>query len=608
MSELAVSLLRAASVEDTWQTLEQRARQRIDAYRGQPGGPQQEAWGQFVQDCARLPEEHLQRWLQEDPQSGLAYLALGVQHSDMASNARGAGLAGDVSSEQWQAVDHHFGLARGHLLSAIELGVPAGLPLNMLMQREQIRGSRTAGERYFRQMLDGDPQWLDGWLRIQGIREPRWGGSLSDMEALLVQAREVLKDAAQLARLEGTHYWWLGSYAYHFDDDPEQALQHLQCALEKSDHPQLLASIHEYRAYCLKQLEHPEEAILAWRAALACLPESSEYRFRLALALDEQGRPSDALEHAESGSDGEGEYAYWSSRLLGMIWLDGEGDLRVDAERALAWFRKAQTQADDAEKGAEMTLRIADILRSRGDVTEAADAYRQAADMGSASAPRCLADLLRQQGGAERHAEIVDLYRLASERGDGEAAKAWLDYLRGYPQCDPTELDACLEQAAQNGDADAARMLARHSWERNEPLQAELWLAQAALKSSDCAYALGRGLSEGWFGQVEHHQAYQLFDAMLNRVFHADASLSYCVALHEMGKENWETVKFLKREIDRLDNWVRQGEISVDERFIGELHGFRQQLPRFWFGWRLRKLFGRLPVLKRSSEIPGLWD
>ncbi len=586
-----------------------QARGLIDTYRAHPGAEQQEAWERFIDCCAALDDAVIEAWLARVPACGVANLARGLQLSRQARAARGTCTVDQVDSEQWQATDRNYTNARDHLLKAIDAGMPAGIALAALIEREQVMGSRTAAERYFAQMLEQDPQWLGGWRQIQGVREPRWGGSVADMDALLAQSRQVLAVPEQVTRLEATHWWWRGSYTWHWEDDAEQALRYLDKGLGIAWHPRGIAQIQEYRAYALKALERPEEAIAAWHAASEKELDNAEYLFRLGVALDEQGRLTEAMASVERGAVLGGEYAYWCSRFLAISWRDGGQGITADAQRALSWYGKALEQTDEPEKKAEMACAMADIHAGRQAFDEAARCFRQAIEWGSADAPCRLAGLL-EQGSAVDEAgrdEIIRLYRLAIERGQQEAPAKLHAYLRAHANGDPALLEEMLLEAAASGDGEAVRAVAKRCLERGEARQAELWLAQGALSSGDCSYALGRGWSEGWFGDVNHRQAYDLLDDLLNHSFHADASLSYCVAMHEMGKENWDTVKVVNKEVDRLLDWQRTGKVTVDQRFADELGEFKRQVPRWRLTWRLRKLFGRLPVLKRSTEIPGFW-
>ncbi len=596
--------------------VEAQARGLIDAYRAHPGAEQQEAWERFIDCCAELDDTLIEAWLVRAPASGVANLARGMQLSRQARAARGTCTADQVDGEQWRTTDRHYASARSHLLQAIDAGMPAGIALTALIEREQVMGSRTAAERYFAQMLEQDPQWLGGWRQIQGVREPRWGGSVADMDALLAQSREVLVAPEQAARLEAIHWWWRGSYVWHWEDDAQQALRYLDKGLEIAWHPRGIAQIQEYRAYALKALERIEEAIAAWRAASEKEPDNAEYLFRLGVVLDEQGRLAEAMAPVERGAALDGEYAYWCSRFLAISWRDGGQGVAADMQRALPWYAKALEQTDEPEKKAEMACAMADIHAGRQAFDEAARCFHQAIEWGSADAPCRLAGLLEQRGAVDGQGddvheswrdEIVRLYRLAAERGQKEASGKLHAYLRAHADGDPALQEEMLMQAAASGDGEAARVVAKRCLERGETRQAELWLVQGALTSGDCSYALGRGLSEGWFGAVDHRQAYELLDDLLNHYFHADASLSYCVAMHEMGKENWDTVKVVNKEVDRLLDWQRTGKVTVDQRFVDELNEFKRQVPRGRLVWRLLKLFGRLPTLRRSTEIPGFW-
>ncbi|MCJ1884726.1 DUF4034 domain-containing protein [Pseudomonas sp. LA21] len=602
---LATTIESLLQVQD-FAELERLAAERIAQYREQPGIEQQAAWSDFIDACADSGAE-LDAWLGQFPDSAVAHLAQGVRLGNQARAARGTATADQVSAEQWEKVNAGYGAARDHLLRALELGVPAGIALACLMEREKIQGSRTAAERYFSRLLVEDPQWFGGWREIQAIREPRWGGSLADMEALLDQAETVLESAMQRQRLRSLHLWWRGNYLYYWESDYPQALQVLDEALTLAVTPGGTGDIQEYRAYLFKELERPEAALAAWEAAVAAVPDSAEYRFRLGVALDDARRLPEALPHVQRGAELGGEYGYWCARFLGISWQEGEGGVARDTAQALYWYACGLELADRAERRAEMACACAALHEAEDRPAEAQRLYRQAIAEGSAEAPMRLAALLERCEGTGQHDEIVRLYRLAGERGQRSAASELQGFLLRSGSQDVALLREVRLQAAESGDSKAIRAMARECWEQERADEALLWLSQGALESTDCAYALGRGLAEGWFGRVDHQQAYEVLNALLVSTFHADASLSYCVSLHETNKHEWATMKYLNEEIERLLKWQKDGTVEVDQRFSDELRSIRRQVSRGWLGWRLRKLFGRLPTLRRQSEIPDFW-
>jgi tetratricopeptide (TPR) repeat protein len=589
----------------------------IAAYRRAPDSEAQDALSAAGKNFDQGSLAVIDRWRAERPDSALAMLACGLAHTDAARAARGGGSANQVSGDQWRLVERHFKEAEQHLRPLLDderSRVPAGILLDALIVREQISGSRTRAEKFFARMLERDPHWLDGWRRIQAIRDPRWGGSQQDMEALLDLARQKLPERA--ARdLAAMHWWWRGSYAYGWADDARSALTFLEKGLALAERSRTRGQLQEYRAYAFADLKQTDEELAAWQAAVAENP-GAEYYCRYGWALEEAGKMPEAIAAKEEGARLDGEYAATCAIWLGATFHDGRSGAHPelsDHARAIVWLERAMAVGtkEQYSEAANMLGLIYFESDDRKDLAKAEQLFRQASDSGDHAyagyGAYNLARLLDEQG---KSAEALACYRLAASRGH-EASTRIVGSRLGEMTDDDAE--AWLLAAVANNVISAHIDLARRRLRQGRVAEAEilLWQGAAYPAGTRAAYVLGRALLEGRLGDVpDPEAAYQLLStASGSKDFdvdcYADFFLTFYVAVHEkFCRVSWLEYRGIRKcFITIKKRFKKQPELASDAQ-RQELTALMHQLLGNRLSWLVRKWLGKLPTLARTAPFP----
>ncbi|MCL2310514.1 MAG: DUF4034 domain-containing protein [Proteobacteria bacterium] len=591
--------------------LETHLNERIAAYRRAPDGEAQDALNEAFKTFNDKSLEAVARWRAERPDSALARLACGLAHNEAAIAARGECSVDQVSSDQWRAVEQHFKEAKQLLLPLLDdehSGLPAGIVLSDLIVQEQISGSRTRAEKYFAQMLERDPHWLLGWRRIQGIREPRWGGSWQDMEALLDLARQKLPEHA-VRYLTAIHWWWRGSYAYHWEDDAKSALKYLDKGLALAEHPRVRGQIQEYRAYAFDELKQADQALAAWQAAVSEDP-SAAYCYHYGRALEEAGKMSGAIAAMEQGARFDGEYAGYCAAWLGATFCDGNNGAhpeQIDHARAIPWLERGIAIGEgDHDTAANYLGLIYFESEGRQDLAKAEQLFRQASDAGNHYGAYNLARLLDGQG---KRAEALAFYRLAATRGHEWSARIVGSRI---DEMADDEAEAWLQDAVEHHIISAYIDLARRRFQqgRVEEAEALLWQGAAHPSGTRVAYVLGRALLEGRLGNApDPERAYQVLHTALNSKgfdtsdIYADFFLTLDIATYEKYcRASWSDYNGARKNFYTLRKYFKKPHLANDAQ-RQELAALMQRLPRNRFSWWIRKWQGKLPTLTRTAPF-----
>ncbi len=598
--------LRAAMHAGDFDLLEQALADAYAAYRQQPGRQTCDQISRLYRQLTEAAQDQdlaaVEAWLASRPDSGWAHAVAGLLHTDIARETRGASTSGGVSEQDWAQIRKHYDLAEPLLRRSMALGVPAGRQLEALMQRQQVIGQQTEAERLFGELREVDPQWYGGWRTMQAIKEPRWGGSVPEMQALLDEARSGLQDPQSVTDLEASHHWWVGSYAYSFREDSEQALQHYQQALSFAATPPVVGQIHHYRALALRDLDRLAEATDAWRAAVAADPDA-EYFYELARSLVKQEKLDEAEQFFRVAIDKGGTYGYWSARYLAYDLGQGDDGFRCDPLEAIRLYEVANQLARGTAQQIPCLVATAYLLRSteaHGDRPRAAELFRQAYGLGDLRAMVILGDMQREaeiEGGATA---AFESYQLAAEQEDSLAQERLGFCLLEGQGCEPS-IEAgrhWLEKAGMQGSQAALRWLVQDAFSRGDRTRTEILLWQACSKQDAymAGYTLARGLIEGWFGAPDLTRADEVLSLFLTQHDHADSKILTAITRYPHYRGGWDTIK---PALKALKSW--QGN---DARMDLATKYVLRQLPGSYFGYLL---WARPEKLTPPPPPPDMW-
>jgi Zn-dependent protease with chaperone function/tetratricopeptide (TPR) repeat protein len=338
----------------------------------------------FLAFCKVPPgaERALNEWVGRHRASYVAWAARGSFHYFQGLEARGTGFIKDAPEENLQAMQDRFDKAEADLKRSLELTQKPYLSRLTLMSMARTLGNRRSEQAQYREAVKLAPQSVELRLAHMASLEPRWGGSLRQMEAFLAESRSELTHPESINRLAAR----IPAYRAH----ERQSAQQFEQALKLYDEAiALYASAGALceRSYVLSRLKRHGEAFADVRAALTkardvryCLeqavaaapaagsaeevievmtlvievdPASSHAFNRRGWRYQQQGRMDLAFQdYLASARLGDG----WGQLMTGKLYWAGKG-VKEDREEALVWLRKAAAQGHpDAKLSLQQAL------------------------------------------------------------------------------------------------------------------------------------------------------------------------------------------------------------------------------------------------------------
>lgn len=515
---------------------------------------------------------------------GAAQLALALHHCAKANTHRGTTTVDRVSRKDWQAIEFHQQAAEPLLRRAIELRFAPGMALAALMRREQINGSRSAAERLFDEVLEIAPRWLPAWRSIQGVREPRWGGTVKDMDALLDIAPKHLA-TPDVAILSANHWWWRANYTSTWDDDAKAALPMIERGLALDVPPRIRAWLLDEKGAILSRMDRDAEAAQVTREAVALEPADAEYHHHLAQRLRWSGNLDAAAGAYADGAALDGEHAYECARALGDLYAydsKTEGVPR-DRTRAVGGYERArELAADDATRARCLNwigLEWSEV--EPHDYARADTAFAQAAALGDRYAARNLALMLKRTHADDADAQrrVTELLTVAASGGSVASMRDLAERHEAGTGCsaDAQASAAWRRKAAVHGDvASLGAQADAHAAERDAArAEAAAWLAMAESGSDTVPVrVLVNALLEGRYGNADHVAALGIVQQVLGSEERADADLAISKtvldynALAPKQRDPKSTLAALRSIRKTVDGYIKSAQTGKGEDHV----------------------------------------
>jgi tetratricopeptide (TPR) repeat protein len=339
------------------------------------------AFGAF-RKVPRGGEAALNEWVAKYPASYAALVARGSYYYAQGLDARGTAFIKDTPDENVEAMRVYMRKARRDLEQSLKLTQKPYLSRLLLMSVTRTAGGRRGAKAQYVEAAKLAPQSVELRLAYMTSLEPRWGGSLTEMEAFAVESRAQLKDSAAAARVAAR----VPAYRAHERQRAKDFTQALQLYDESIALYADARALCE-RSYVLSQLKRDAEAFADVKLALSkvrdiryCLERAVSAAARINAADDAIGVLNLVIEvdprshhaynqrgwkHQQQGSQELAFQDYFASAKLGDAWGQlqagkfywaGRGT-REDREEGLAWLRKSAEQGNaDAKASLQQAL------------------------------------------------------------------------------------------------------------------------------------------------------------------------------------------------------------------------------------------------------------
>lgn len=330
----------------------------------------------------RSAQPVLDEWVKAAPSSYVALVARASFCVSQGLDARGGAYIGETPPENIESMRFYLDKARADLERSLALSSKPYLSHAYLMTVARVGGGRGRGDEHFEAALKLAPHSVELRLRHMSDLEPRWGGSLAQMQAFAERSRKDLGDEAAANRIAARVPAYRG-FERRLAKDWSGALKHFDEAIALDASADALCE----RAFVLTELKREAEAFADVKTALSkaredryCMqravwhaartPDAGEAILVLSLVLEvdphatqalnqrgwryqAQGRLDaafqDYLASARAGDD-------WGQLQTGKLYWAGKG-VAEDREQALAWLRKSAAQGNrDAEVSLHQAL------------------------------------------------------------------------------------------------------------------------------------------------------------------------------------------------------------------------------------------------------------
>ena len=296
--------------------------------------------------------------------------------------ARGTDLIRDTPEESIRAMQAYLDRARTDLERSLTLTQKPYLSRLTLMSIARTLGDRRDERAQYLEAVKLAPQSVELRLAHMMSLEPRWGGSVRQMEAYLAQSRPELTDPHAVDRLaaripayrayERQQANQLAEALKHYDEaiglyasagtlcERSWVLSQLKRDAEAYADVKLALSRTRDVRYCLERAVavassagNANEAIELLSVVIEVNPGSFHAFNQRGWRYQQQGRADLAFQDfLASASLGDG----WGQLMTGKYYWAGKG-VKEDREEALAWLRKAAAQGHpDAKLSLEQAL------------------------------------------------------------------------------------------------------------------------------------------------------------------------------------------------------------------------------------------------------------
>lgn len=146
-------------------------------------------------------EQHLNKWVLAKPDSYFSHMALGVYHYNLGWLSRGYKFADNTTSKQFAKMEAYFRKAEDEFKETIKLNPKMSIAYGYLIGI--AGGNKVVSRQVLDEALSHNP--LSKIVRLYYINflEPKWGGSLQDIENYIAETKPFYSQNISLKDIEG---------------------------------------------------------------------------------------------------------------------------------------------------------------------------------------------------------------------------------------------------------------------------------------------------------------------------------------------------------------------------------------------------------------------
>jgi TPR repeat protein len=366
-------------------------------------------------------EGAFQRWVQAYPQSYGAHYARGSYFLALGWAHRGEGYSRGTAQSRFSEFSRFTGKSEADLRSSVQLTKKPVASLKRLIDAAIGHGDRALADELYQKALALDRLAFGPRRAYLWGLQPKWGGSVEQMNAFLATARGAGLPAEQVRELEAD-YWIAMSDMADSAGDTDGALEQARRAVGSGEFPAALIERgrvhHRRREYT--------QAIADFSSAIEKRPQANPRVYRQRAWAYEAARrfPEAAADYRAAAERGDAT----AQTRLGGAYNNGELGVKKDFAEAFRWYRRAAGLGDPFAQSyiAQMYYLGEGVKLSYPDAAKWASASAGQKNPGGQTA---LGIILWYGNGLPQDQErAIDLWRAAARNGDA-AAKTNLERL-----------------------------------------------------------------------------------------------------------------------------------------------------------------------------------
>ena len=242
-----------------------------------PEGSARRAYTKIFENTDEPTGALIERWLEQSPSSAHALAARGIHRVERAGEVRGERLAKDTPQGQFESMFHWLKLAQPDLEKAIDADPRILAAHESLIHLATLASQDALADRVLVDALKIDPTGFYVRASYSVLKQPRWSGSLREMDEVAAEAEKWL---SQNPRLAGLRAMALVERAtpYLRDNKYQDALREFERGLAICPSPSAL----EFAGRLALKLQRPEHAIELFSQALRFRPDDRDARLNRA--------------------------------------------------------------------------------------------------------------------------------------------------------------------------------------------------------------------------------------------------------------------------------------------------------------------------------------
>ena len=277
-------------------------------------------------------------WVSRFPKSYVARLARGIYYKKIALERRGGKYIAATKPAQIAAMESFFAKAAKDLSASIDLSPKPLLSYLHAMDVTAYEGEEDETRELFEHALQVDPGNFIAREKYMGYLEPRWGGSVNQMNDFLNDCRKAGLSAAHLRLLE----------AIIVADEAQKYKDEGNYAAAERDYRKAIEMGRDDCSSCLAEVLIQEnkfaDAIAVYSKVLQKTPQDAATLVDRAFAYRSIGNIQAAIADWTAAANLGNPYA---QNQLGVAYMTGQGGIvPLDPKAGIAWFRKAAAQGN----------------------------------------------------------------------------------------------------------------------------------------------------------------------------------------------------------------------------------------------------------------------